>query len=116
MSEVDLPRRLHQYGANVHLVRGALTKDDTNSGLPEFAAEEKSKDPRYKWFVRQYGQRCFEVDALDPNELRDRVDRVIRSQIDFKAWDRCKVVEKAELQSLVDVMESWGSASPGGVP
>jgi hypothetical protein len=114
MSEVDLPRRLDEYGADVDLTRAALTKDDTNSGLPEFDAEEKRDDPRQKWFVRQYGQRCFELDALDPNELRGRVERIIRSQIDFKAWDRCKVVEKAELQSLVDVMESWGQYPAGG--
>jgi hypothetical protein len=114
MSEVDLPRRLDEYGADVDLTRAALTKDDTNSGLPEFDAEEKRDDPRQKWFVRQYGQRCFELDALDPNELRGRVERIIRSQIDFKTWDRCKVVEKAELQSLVDVMESWGQYPAGG--
>jgi hypothetical protein len=49
-----------------------------------------------------------ELDALDPSELRERVERIIRDQIDFKAWDRCKAVEKVELQSLIDVMESWG--------
>jgi hypothetical protein len=110
MSEVDLPRRLCGYGGNVKLLRVALTENDTNSGLPEFAVEEKRSDPRYQWFVRHHGQRCFELDALDPNKLRDRVERVIRSQIDFEAWDRCKTVEKAEIQSLVEVMESWGRA------
>jgi hypothetical protein len=109
MSEVDLPRRLDEYGGDVELIRVALTEDDTNSGLPEFAAEEKRRDPRHPWFVRHYGQRCFELDALDPNELRDRVEHVIRSKIDFEAWDRCKAVEKAELQSLVEIMESWGA-------
>jgi hypothetical protein len=109
MSEVDLPRRLDKYGGDVELIRVALTEDDTNSGLPEFAAEEKRHDPRHSWFVRHYGQRCFELDALDPNELRDRIERAIRSKIDFEAWDRCKAVEKAELQSLVEVMESLGA-------
>jgi hypothetical protein len=116
MSNVDLPRRLAEYGGNVDLVRVALIEGDTNSGLPEFAADEKRDDPRYGWFVRNYGKRCFELDALDPNELRDRVEILIRSKIDFKAWDRCKVVEKAELQSLVDVMESWGQHPGGGAP
>ena len=109
MSEADLPRRLDEYGADVDLVRVALIKDDTNSGLPHFAAEEKRSDPRYQWFVRHHGQRCFELDALDPNELRDRVERAIRSQIDFESWDRCKAVERAEVQSLVEVMKSWGA-------
>jgi hypothetical protein len=108
MSEEDLPGRLREYGGNVQLFRLAVNEADTNSGLPEFAAEEKHKDPRYRWFVRNYGQRCFELDALDPNELRDRVERAIRSQIDFEAWERCEAVEKVELQSLIEVMESWG--------
>jgi hypothetical protein len=109
MSEVDLPRRLDEYGADVELLRLAIVGGDTNSGLPDFAAEEKRKDPRYSWFVRHYGRRCFELDALDPNELRDRVEDAIRGEIDFEAWDRCKAVEQAELQSLVEVMESWGA-------
>jgi hypothetical protein len=108
MSEVDLPRRLYEYGGNVVITRLALTKHDTNSGLPDFAAEEKRKDPRYQWFVRHFGQRCWELDALDPNELRNRVERFILDQIDFEAWNRCKAVEQAEHQSLVAVMESWG--------
>jgi hypothetical protein len=111
MSAVDLPRRLGEYGGGGVMFRVAINKDDTNSGLPEFAAETKRSDPRHRWFVRRYGQRCFELDALDPNELRNRVEDIIRSQIDFEAWDRCKTVEQAELQSLVEVMESWGRAA-----
>jgi len=55
MSEVDLPRRLDAYGADVDLVRIALTKKDTNSGLPEFAADTKRGDPRHRWFVNTFG-------------------------------------------------------------
>jgi hypothetical protein len=107
MSEVDLPQRLALYGANITLIRIALTEADTKSGLPHFAAATKRGDTRYRWFVRRYGVRCFELDALDPNELRARVEQFIRSQIDFEAWDRCKAVEQAEHQSLIEVMKSW---------
>jgi hypothetical protein len=114
MSEVDLPRRLEQYGAGVDLRRIALARDDTtNLGLPHFAVADKRSDPRYSWFLREYGQRCFEVDALDPNDLRDRVEQAIRFEIDFDAWDRCKSVEQAEHQSLIQVMESWRRSVTG---
>jgi hypothetical protein len=56
MSEIDLPRRLDEYGADVNLVRVALTKEDTNSGLPEFDADTKGGDTRYRWFVRTFAQ------------------------------------------------------------
>jgi hypothetical protein len=109
MSEVDLPQRLREYGANVVLLRVALdNKDVANSGLPHFDAEDKRGDTRHHWYVHQYGPRCFELDALDPNVLRDRIEQTIRAEIDFDAWERCKIAEKAEHQSLIEVMESWG--------
>jgi hypothetical protein len=109
MSEVDLPRRLDEYGADVDFVRVAIIEDDTAKlGLSHFDAETKENDKRYRWFVKHYGQRCYELDALDPNDLRDRVEETIRAEIDFDAWERCKIAEKAEHQSLIEVMESWG--------
>ena len=110
MSEVDLPRRLYEYGAVVDLRRIALNEHDANRGLPQFAVEEKCTDPRYRWFRENYGERCFELDALDPNELRQRVESHIAAQIDFDAWNRCKIIEAAEHESLVQIIGSWGAA------
>jgi hypothetical protein len=96
MSEVDLPDRLRRYdGSHVILKRVALTQDQMRS-LPSFPAADKRKDRRYSWFVRTYGQECWEVDALDPNELRDCVRNSIEAQIEPEAWERCKVTDRAE--------------------
>lgn len=76
---------------------------------PPLAADDKRGDPRYRWYVDRYGHRCFELDALDPNVLRTRVEDALRDEIDPVAWDRCKAVEEAEHRSLVEVMSSWGS-------
>jgi hypothetical protein len=46
---------------------------------------------------------------MDPNALRDRVEQEILSLIEPAAWDRCKVVERAEQSSLNEVMASWGA-------
>ena len=75
--------------------------------LPHFAVQTKRGDTRYRWFVQRYGHRCFELDALDPNVLRGRVEHFIRSRIDFDAWNRCKAVELAEHRSLIEVMQTW---------
>jgi hypothetical protein len=107
MSEQDLPERLERYdGQHVELERIALTRDHL-ADLPSFPASDKSKDPRYKWFVRNYGNRCWELDALDPNVLRACVEEKIREQIEPTAWERCKVVERAEKESLFTVMSGW---------
>ena len=75
MSERDLPDRLRKYGGDhVELRRVALTREQL-SALPSFPAADKRKDPRFKWFTESFGDQCWEIDALDPNALRDRVER-----------------------------------------
>ena len=107
MSERDLPGRLAKYGGNhVVLKRIALTRDQLR-GLPSFPASDKKKDTRYEWFVQNYGDRCWELDALDPNELRACVEREILKHIEPTAWERCKVVERAEQELLRTVMGKW---------
>jgi hypothetical protein len=43
--------------------------------LPSFPASDKKKDPRYGWFVENFGDRCWELDALDPNDVRACVEK-----------------------------------------
>jgi hypothetical protein len=94
MSEHDLPERLSRYGGDyVTVKRIALTQSHIRR-LPSFPASDKKKDPRYPWFVANYGRRCWELDALDPNDLRERVRQEILTHIEPTAWNRCKVVER----------------------
>jgi hypothetical protein len=111
MSEVDLPQRLADYGANVALRRIALNRRDvTLGGLPSFLAESKRQDPRWPWFTRHYGERCWELDALSPVVLRQRVEQEIVAIIDAAAWERAAAVERVERESLADVMGKWREA------
>jgi hypothetical protein len=69
MSEQDIPARLKDYGGyHVELKRIALTAEQTGS-LQSFSVETKKKDPRYKWFKKNYGDQCWELDAMDPRQL-----------------------------------------------
>jgi hypothetical protein len=111
MSMCDLPERLARYGGDhVELKRIALTEGDLR-GLPSFPAATKRKDPRYRWFVENFGTECWELDAMDANELRDRVEAEIISYIDAEAWNRCKVTEQAEQESLREVISRWNGAA-----
>jgi len=111
MSEVDLPGRITGYGGKVQVKRIALVKADTTArgarAIPSFDAEEKKDDPRYRWFKENYGDRCWELDAMNPNVLRQRVEAAIRSLIDMEAWEHCAKIEKAERESLKRF--KWGS-------
>jgi hypothetical protein len=112
MSEVDLPRRLTAYGGAVDLRRIALTIEDTaDASLPSFDADDKQRDPRWAWFVDHYGDRCWELDALSPVVLRERVEDAVQAYIDATAWERCAAVEAAERDSLRDILGKWRAAS-----
>jgi hypothetical protein len=69
MSVHDLPDRLEKYdGGHVELRRIALKREQT-ADLLSFPASDKKGDKRHSWFVRNFGARCWELDAMDPNDL-----------------------------------------------
>jgi hypothetical protein len=99
MSEHDLPRRLLRYGGRVILRRIALTDDDVaNLDLPWYPP--KRTDSRYNWYVSRYGTRAWELDAMNPNDLRTRVQEVIESYIDWPTWHRCQLTEDATKETI----------------
>lgn len=111
MSEADLPNRFSKYGGDhIKLIRIALTRDHVLD-LPSFPATNKSKDPRYRWFIERHGDRCWELDAMDPNDLRDCVEAAIQELIEPVAWQRCEIVNQAEQESLKTILEKWRAES-----
>ena len=112
MSECDLPQRIAEYGGeHVQFTRIALLSDQT-AGLPSFPASDKRKDPRYRWFVERYDSRCWEIDAMDPRDLRECAEERIKSLIEPTAWARCETVNAAELESLQTILSKWKGATP----
>jgi len=107
MSEQDLPKRLREYdGDHVEVRRIALTPAQLG-GLPSFPAADKVKDTRYRWFVSNYGDTCRELDAMDPNDLRECVEGAIKDLIEPEAWARCEAVNKEEKESIRLVVDRW---------
>lgn len=115
MSDVDIPARLERYGSRWRLERIALVRGDTKD-LPSFDAATKAGDARHKWFVERYGYRCWELDAMDPNDLRERVTKQISSRLNLLAWERAKEVEAAQVDSMRDFHAAWQRSTRGGLP
>jgi hypothetical protein len=105
MSEVDLPERLARYGGAAEVKRIALLSSDTLD-LPSFRA--KASDKRYAWYRARYGKLAWEIDAMDPNRLRDLVEGMILTFIDQAAWQRMQVNEEAEQASVRQVALAMG--------
>jgi len=117
MSEVDLPRRLAKYGArqDMEVHRIALLEGDLKGLVSRsFAAKQKARDPRYDWYRKTTRQtRAWELDAMDPNVLRNRVRTEISTYIDDEAWERVMVSERAQQQSLNAVLAGWAGLLRG---
>jgi len=116
MSAVDIPERFARYGGEAEVLRVALAGDEVDarrSALPSFPAADKKSDARYPWFVQHYGDTCWELDALSPTLLRERVAAAIEQYIDWDAWFRCDEVEEAERRSLRQILSTWPPAISG---
>jgi hypothetical protein len=113
MSRRDLPDRLAKYGGD-HIIikRIALLRSDLDD-LSTFEASDKESDTRHDWFVKNYGDTCAELDAMDPNDLRDRVEESILDQIEPEAWERAAKVNRAEQESLRDFFKGWTGGAHG---
>jgi hypothetical protein len=135
MSEIDLPERIERYWRaaapdedfmiipgdedadpidRITVERIALAAEDVaDPALPWFPVESKLADSRATWFRDHYGPRCWELDALNPNVLRDRVRGAIAARLDWAAWDRSVTAESAEAASLRTVLDRWNGADTG---
>jgi hypothetical protein len=133
MSEADLPQRLARYSSNepsnkknglewarqelsevrLEIRRIALTEADTVAlgEATRFPASDKKKDARYKWFVQHHGRWCWELDALSPKVLRERLEQAIVAELNVEAWNRYVLVEEAEREAIIATCEAWGSIS-----
>jgi hypothetical protein len=72
-------------------------------GFPVRKIKSKAWEKRCADYVARFGNRCVEVDAIPAREIRDRVRQAIESHIDQQAWERLKVVEAAERESIANI-------------
>ena len=106
MSVIDIPQRIDRYKGIATVQRIALLPADTD-GLPSFPAVDKIKDPRYPWFVQNYGDKCWELDAYPPPLLRQRLEQEIVSRLDMDAWEHSIKIERAEIASMRHYGDAW---------
>jgi hypothetical protein len=109
MSAVDLPGRLQRYGGKWAFRRIALVREDLDH-VPHFDSATKACDARYRWYRENSTAdpaKAWELDAMDPNALRARVEDAIVQMIDDAAWQRALQVEAAEVESMQIFHEAW---------
>jgi hypothetical protein len=113
--EEELRNKLERYSGRVpQWVRiGVVEGDFEEFNLFPLPVKDSSRSAA---FIRDYGTRCAEVDALPPSELRSRVRLAIEINIDDDEWGRLKRVEELEKGTILDLVNGWrGKTNLGSV-
>jgi hypothetical protein len=81
--------------------RLAITPQDfADLDLLGFPVKRTGKEGSWKPYLAEYGDRCVEVDAISPKEIRCRVREAIESHIDQAEWEKLKATEELERATL----------------
>ena len=93
----DLQRRFNDYGqGDVELKRVALNFDQVRQ-FNLLPAPTKITDSRAAGYIAEFGDVCYELDALDPDELVRLVSEGVEAEItDWDAWDEIKERDEKE--------------------
>lgn len=101
----DLINRFEKYGNDaIEIKRIGLNYDQ----VEKFNLRPnpvKIADSRALSYIGHYGEECWELDALPPNELQSIVEKEIKNYIDQRAWDaKLEEIEK-EREEIRDKIE-----------
>jgi hypothetical protein len=101
MSDLDIPDRMGRYGGKAELLRLAVTPEQIAAfDLSTFPVHDKAKDANYSWFLENHGETCCELDALNPNALRDLVEGAITDRIHWERWHDAQADECGEREAI----------------
>ena len=96
----DLENRISEYSdLDITVERIALNYDQVQHyGLPPNPT--KPADPRFQGYIAEYGNECWELDAIEPVELQRMVSAAIRNHIDFNIWNQTLEQIRQEREEL----------------
>jgi len=92
--------------AEVEVRRVALNMDQIQQYRPP-PNPSKETDPRYRQYTRQYGEHCWELDALPPNVLDQLARDAITEVIDPELWNEAQDQEQSNRELISAVSENW---------
>lgn len=83
----DLINRFEKYGDDAIEIKRIGLNYDQVERFKLRPNPVKIADPRALSYIGRYGEECWELDALPPNELQNIVEKEIKNYIDQRAWD-----------------------------
>lgn len=108
----DIRDRMNEFGINdigystFEIIRPALTMAQvTRFKCPENPA--KMTDPRAGWYVENFGDKSWELDALPPRSLIQIITKSIVDNIDTNAFDDMKKLEESQKKIIEDFAKKF---------
>lgn len=115
-SGIDMTRdnddRLSMFAAEsfVWVKRVALNMDQIEQyGPPPNPA--KMTDSRFEDYVSQFGEECWELDALEPKVIEDLIEREITELRDQAVYDEALARQERERAQLLALSENWSEVA-----
>jgi hypothetical protein len=105
----DNRERLAMYARqDVEVRRLALNMDQVRqyNPPPNFA---KESDSRYRSYVEQYGEDCWELDALSPTVIAGLIGREVEGLVNLDVWNAAAAAEADSRATLAKASEHWPS-------
>lgn len=95
----DIRDRLEEFGSTLEVVPVALTTAQVRQYDPP-PNPAKITDPRAKWYIQEYGNTSWEVDALEPDVLHSLLREQIESRIDMDLFQDILDQEEEDKEEL----------------
>ena len=104
----DIPNRLNElFGTNVECKHIGITMPQIKEFDPP-PNPAKVTDPRAKWYIGEYGDSSWEVDALEPKDMHKIIHEELEPIIDLEMMEKVKfqeLEEKEEISQLPDLRD-----------
>jgi len=104
--DVDDRLRLFTYGVGVTVHRIALNMDQVKTFNPP-PNPAKITDSRASGYIKKFGKKSWELDAIEPKKLAQLVIDKINSLTDPKKWDASHKIQEAGRNELHKFADSY---------
>lgn len=107
---VSLRDDFHVLPSELTIVKAALTIEQVRELALHEGQFSKEGSSRYKRFVQLYGNRCWELESLTMEQLRNAVELSIRAALDLEAFESEVARERSERQELAEIRQRLKTA------
>lgn len=97
-------------GEGVKVERLALNMDQVRRYNPP-PNPAKESDSRFRNYVRQYGKKSWELDALSPDVIGTLIRDAVEGLIDRDKWDAAMAAEERNKELLEKASDNWEAVS-----